>query len=134
MSRKKSRTLTDGELEFMSVLWENGDCAPEDVMEALRHKGRIVTGGTVRNILLTLLEKGYITRTKRGKAYYYRAKVDENNAKKSLVVDLLEKAFRGSESHLIASLLGNRNIQKDEMEKIKHLIEKHEAGDTDVLS
>jgi len=122
MARMKSRTLTDGELEFMLVLWADSAAAPDDIQKALAERGRMVTGGTIRNILATLVGKGYVTREKRGKAYYYRAKVAEGQAKRSMVQDLLERAFGGSESHLMASLLENREMPHEEITRIKHLI------------
>ena len=125
MARYKSRTLTTGELEFMQVLWAAGEAAPEDIQRALSERGRNVTGGTVRNILATLIEKRYIRRKKNGKAYYYRAKVGEDQAKRSMVQDLLDRAFGGSESHLVASLLKNHDVRKDELNEIKRLIDEH---------
>ena len=125
MARYKSRTLTDGELEFMNVLWAADEAAPNDIQKALTEKGRIVTGGTIRNILAILIEKGYVVRKKRGKAYYYRAKVGEAQAKRSLVQDLLIRVFGGSESHLVSSLLGNHDVHEAEINKIKRLIKEY---------
>ena len=123
MARYKSRTLTTGELEFMQVLWAAGEAAPEDIQGALSERGRNVTGGTVRNVLATLIEKRYVRRKKSGKAYYYRAKVGEDQAKRSIVQDLLDRAFGGSESHLVASLLKNHDVRKEELNEIKRLID-----------
>ena len=129
MARYKSRTLTDGELEFMQVLWAKGDAAPEDILKALSERGRVVTGGTVRNILATLIEKGYVKRRKNGKAYYYSAKVAEDQARSSIVQDLLKRAFAGSEAHLVASLLKDRDVRREELNEIKSLIRGLETED-----
>ena len=129
MARYKSRTLTAGELEFMQVLWAAGEAAPEDIQKALSERGRIVTGGTVRNVLATLIEKSYVKRNKKGKAYYYRARVGEDQAKRSMLQDLLDRAFGGSESHLVASLLKHRDVRKEELNEIKRLIGENKFED-----
>ena len=122
MARYKTRTFTEGELEFMQVLWTKGESTPDDIQESLHKKGRIITGGTVRNVLATLVEKGYVTRKKLGKAFQYKAKVGEDQAKRSMIQDLLKRAFGGSEGHMIATLLNNREVRKEEIDEIKRLI------------
>ena len=122
MTRKKSRTLTDGELEFMQVLWAANEATPDDIQNALAEIGRFVTGGTIRNVLGTLMKKGYVTRKKRGKAFVYKAHVGKDQAAQSLVYDLLTRAFGGSESLMVASLLSNREVRKEEIKEIMRLI------------
>ena len=126
MARYKSRTLTEAELEYMQVLWAAKEAHPDAVLEALHKRGRLVTGGTVRNVLITLMEKGYVTRKKRGSKFHYKAQVNEDMAKKSFIRDLLERAFSGSESNMVATLLDVREIHKEEIDKIKRLIANYE--------
>ena len=128
MLYKKSK-LTEGELDFMHVLWELGEGSPEEIQKALAEKGRIVTGGTIRNILVTMSEKGYVTRHKRGKAYIYSAKIGEEETKHFLLTDLLEKVFGGSESLMVATLIKNREVKDNELEKIKKLIKEEKKED-----
>ena len=127
MARYKSRVLTNGELEFMQVLWANSEATPEEMQNALSRKGRIITGGTVRNVLATLAKKGYVTRTKKGKAYAYRAKVGENRAKITMAHDLLERVFGGSESNMVAAILKNRDVRKVELSEIKSMIDENKS-------
>ncbi len=77
MTFRKSRIFTDGELEFMKVLWALGEATPEEIQKALEKKGRSLTYGTIRNVLVVMIEKGYVTRNKKGKVYLYRTKVNE---------------------------------------------------------
>ena len=123
MTFRKSRIFTEGELEFMKVLWSLGESTPDEIQHALRKRGRSLTYGTIRNVLVVMIEKGYVTRKKKGKVYLYRAKVSEVQAKKSMLQDLIERAFDGSESHMIATLLNSREIRKEELNEIRRLIE-----------
>jgi predicted transcriptional regulator len=123
MSRWKSRTLTEGELDFMRVLWNLGEATPEQIQDALTAQARVVTGGTVRNVLAVLMEKKYAARGKHGKTYLYRATVSEEQAQQEMARELLSGAFGGSESLLVAALLKNREMNPAELAEIERLIE-----------
>lgn len=129
MPRWKSRILTEGELDFMRVLWSLGEAAPEDIQNALAAQGRIVTGGTIRNVLAVLMEKKYVARRKQGKAHLYRATVTEEQALAEMADNLLSGAFGGSESLLVAALLKNREVNPDELAEIEKLIEEWKRGE-----
>jgi len=122
MARWKSRTLTEGELDFMRVLWETVEATPEEIKDDLIKNGRTLTGGTVRNVLAVMIEKGYVARRKKGKAYRYRAKIDEEHALKKMAQNLLKTAFGGSESLMMGALLKNSDVEKKELDEIERLI------------
>ena len=122
MARRKTRTFTEVELEFMRILWEKGEAAPDDIAGALLAEGRLLSGGSIRNVLAIMREKGYVSRRKEGKAFLYRARVQKEEARTSMVRDLLDQAFAGSESLLVSSLLDTGDIRQDELEKIERLI------------
>ena len=125
MARWKSRTLTDGELDFMKVLWEYGGATPGEIQDALHERGRTLTGGTIRNVLAVLIEKGYVTRKKQGKTHVYRANINKEKTMKTMAQNLLTNAFNGSESLLMNALLKNRDVRPEELDEIALLIEKH---------
>ncbi|MBT4482290.1 MAG: hypothetical protein HOC71_01275 [Candidatus Latescibacteria bacterium] len=129
MGRWKARTFTEGELDFMKVLWAQGESTPEDIVSALGKSGREVTGGTVRNVLAVMIEKGYVKRRKRSKAYLYKAKIDKENAQKNLAQNLLKNAFEGSESLLMKALLKNQEIHPEELNMIEKLIKDKKLED-----
>ena len=129
MARRRTRTFTEVELEFMQVLWEAGEATPEDIQEALAGIGHPLTGGSIRNVLAILAEKGYVSRRKKGKTFLYKADVQEEHAKKSVVQDILSRVFGGSESMMVAALLKNRDINRKEIEEIERLIADHKTED-----
>ncbi len=122
MARRKTRTYTEVELEFMQVLWETGEATPEDIQNILAAQRRFLTGGSIRNVLAILAEKGHVARKRQGKTFLYRAKVHEEQAKTSVVHDILTRMFGGSESLMVAALLKDRDIDRDEIEEIERLI------------
>ncbi|MFO7956803.1 MAG: BlaI/MecI/CopY family transcriptional regulator [Candidatus Brocadiia bacterium] len=126
MGRRKSRTLTDVELEFMRVLWDEGEATTQDVQHSLEEQGRRLSGGSIRKMLSILVEKGYAARRKDGRAYLYRPTVPERRAHRNMVRDLLRRAFDGSASLMVAALLDASAASEDELDEIKRLIEEHE--------
>ena len=122
MARRKTSTLTEVELEFMQILWAVKKASPEDMQNALLKKGRTLTGGTIRKVLLILMKKGYIEREKQSKKYIYNPKVQKNQANRGLIQDLLTRAFDGSAFLMVAALLDSHPVPKEDIEKIEHLI------------
>ena len=118
----KKRMFTEGELEYMNILWEKGECKPQLIMEALRENGRIVTYGTVRNVLLVLIEKGFVRRSKVGMYHLYKPAIDKEYALKKMAQHLLNNAFGGSQSFMIRSLLKDNDINRKELDEIELLI------------
>ncbi len=128
MARKKAKSFTDVELEFMRVIWSAGEASPDDIDRALRENGRAISVGSIRNVLAIMQDKGYITRRKEGKAYLYRAAVGKEEARSNLIGDILSNMFDGSESLVVAALLDRKDIGRDELEKIKRMIQELERG------
>ena len=127
MARRKARTLTEVELEFMQVVWAaEGDVTTDDVLDALRRRGRELADGSVRKVLSILVAKGYLSRRRRGRGFLYRAKVARDQAARRMVGDLLRRAFGGAVTGMIAALLDGRTVDPREMDKIKRLIAERE--------
>jgi len=126
VARRSARTLTEVELEFMLIVWDLGEVTTEDMLKGLSKTGRDLSDGSVRKILSILLRKGYLSRRKEGRGFVYWATVPEGQAKRSMLVDLLKRAFDGSAALLVASLLDTREVRKGDIEEIRRLIAEHE--------
>ena len=122
MARRKSRTLTDVELEFMQVVWSHESVTTEDMLDALRQQGRDLTDGSVRKILSILVEKGYLSREQDGRGFRYSPEVPRDRATRRMVSDLLDRAFEGSAALMVASLLDGRKVTGRDLAAIKKLI------------
>jgi len=126
VARRKTRTLTEVELEFMQVVWQLGECGTEDVRGVLRAQSRYLSDGSVRKVLSILMEKGYLTRRQEGRGFLYKPTVGQRKANRSLVSDLLKRAFGGSAALMVASLLDASTVNEDELDEIKRLIAERE--------
>ena len=128
MPRRKSRTLTEVELEFMQVVWQAGEMTPEEVLEQLRRQGRNLSDGSVRKILSILVTKGYLSRRPEGRTFRYRAEVPKGRANRSLLMDLVNRAFAGSPALMVAALLDSPRLSDKDLKKIKQLISQREKS------
>jgi len=129
MPRRKSRTLTEVELEFMQIVWEAGEVTTEDVLERLGRRERHLSDGSVRKILSILMTKGYLLRRPEGRGSRYRAGVPKGRASRNMLLDLVHRAFGGSPALMVASLLDSPQVSRDDLEKIKGLISEREKGE-----
>ena len=128
MPRRKSRTLTEVELEFMQAVWELGEVTTDDVLAHLHKRGRKLSDGSVRKVLGILVDKGYLSRRQEGRGFRYSAEVAEGRANRSMIADLVNRAFGGSPALMIAALLDSEKVGRDDLKKIRRLIESKEKG------
>ena len=122
MARRRSPALTDAEARVMSVLWQRQTASVADVVAALK-KSRVVSYSTVQTILRILEEKGYVSHEKVGRAFIYRPRVDERQARRRALRHLAARLFNGSPSLLVLNVLEDEEIDKGELSRLKKLIE-----------
>jgi predicted transcriptional regulator len=120
--RRRSPALTDAEARVMAVLWQRTAATVAEVVAALRKK-RPVTYSTVQTILRILETKGYVTHEKVARAFIYRPRVDERQARRRALRHLVTRLFNGSPSLLVLNVLEDDEIAADELERVKKLIE-----------
>jgi len=126
MPGRKSPTFTEVELEFMQIIWDLGKVSTEDVQNTLSERGRELSDGAIRKILSILMEKGHLTREKKGRSFLYSAKVPKEQAHHNMVRDLLTRAFSGSVTRMAAALLNSSEVSDDDIDEIKRLIAERE--------
>jgi predicted transcriptional regulator len=122
MARTKSPALTDAEARVMAVLWDRETATVADVVAAL--KKRPVTYSTVQTILRILETKGYVTHDKVDRAFVYRAVVNQAQARRRALRHLVGRLFDGSPSLLVSNVLADETIDRDELRRLKELIER----------
>lgn len=122
MARSRSPALTDAEARVMAVLWQRTTATVADVLAALRKK-RTVSYSTVQTILRILETKGYVSHEKVARAFIYRPRVDERQARRRALRHLATRLFNGSPSLLVLNVLEDDQIASDELQRLKKLIE-----------
>jgi predicted transcriptional regulator len=122
MARPRSPALTDAEARIMSVLWQRGTASVAHVLAELRKK-RAVSYSTIQTILRILEEKGYVSHEKVARAFIYRPRVDERQARRRALRHLVTRLFDGSPSLLVLNVLEDDRIEAEELNRLKKLIE-----------
>jgi BlaI family transcriptional regulator, penicillinase repressor len=122
MARSRSPALTDAEAPIMAVLWRRQSASVADVVDALAKK-RVVSYSTVQTILRILEDKGYVAHAKVGRAFVYRPRVGERQAQRRALRHLMARLFNGSPSLLVLNVLEDDWIDRDELARLKKLIE-----------
>jgi predicted transcriptional regulator len=125
MSRKRSSSLTDGELRIMRALWDLERATVSEVIGRMRHQNAEVPAyNSVLTILGILERKGYVRHQKDGRAFLFRPTVDRAVARNSALQQLLAKFFDGSPSLLVLDLFGQREIDDEELTRIRELLDR----------
>lgn len=122
MPRRPSPALTDAEARVMAVLWPRDTASVADVVAALKRR-RAVSYSTVQTILRILEAKGYVSHEKVGRAFIYRPRVDERQARRRAVRHLAARLFNGSPSLLVLNVLEDDQIDDEELARLRKLIE-----------
>lgn len=121
MAKKIFPKPTDSELEILQILWNNGPATVKAVNEKLNEKKE--TGYTTTLKMLQIMnEKNLVSRDENERSHVYRAAINQNEIQKVLLDKLLETAFSGSAANLVMQALGNSQPSKDELRKIKELL------------
>ena len=128
MTKKQSIKPTDSELEILQILWQKGPATVKSVNEILSEK-KDVGYTTTLKLMQIMYEKGLVQRNEKDRSHIYTAVIEENKIQKALVEKLLETAFRGSAAKLVMQALGNSKPSKDELDKIRELINNIDRGD-----
>jgi predicted transcriptional regulator len=122
MPPKKSNTLTEAELRLMKILWRRGESAVNDLVSAMPD-GENLAYNSVLTTIRILEQKGYVDHRQEGRAFIYRPVVAEHEASRSEVKHILSRFFGNSREQLLLSLLGDGEISRDELERLKAAIE-----------
>ena len=112
----------------MLVIWGQNETTVNDISHRLAEAGRPLALPSIRTMLSILQGKGYVKRRKEGRGHVYRAVVSGEQARRRILRDIIERAFDGSASHLVAALVKGEMVSKRELEEARRLIQKREKG------
>jgi predicted transcriptional regulator len=112
----------------MHVVWGKDEVTVEEVREGVAQQGRPLSLPSIRTMLGILREKGYVARRRMGKPFLYRALVTQEQGRRKLLKDIVERAFDGSALELVAALVKADMVTERELEQIGKLIREQEQG------
>jgi len=107
----------------MRVLWDIGSATVGDVAARLKSNY-----STVQTMLRILETKGYVAHEKIGRAFAYRAIVDQTQARRRALSHLVSGLFNNSPSLLVLNVLEDERIDRRELDRLRQLIRDTEAA------
>jgi len=121
---------TTAELEILTVLWEKTSATVKEVHEVIN--ARKPTGyTTVLKTMQIMRGKGLLERDNTNKAHIFHVAQAQSEIQKNLVMELIEKVFRGSALKLVQHVLETKPASSEELKKIRKMIKKAEKrGET----
>ena len=114
MSKPLAGQPTQVELEILQILWELGPCPVREIHARLTEAKGTNYSTTVK-MLAVMLAKGLVRRDEDVRPHIYRAVLTRARARKSMLKDLIEKAYEGSAMSLVLQALspGTRATQEE---------------------
>lgn len=122
MARQKSKSLTDGELRLMNVLWDKERATVKEVVAALPGAGRPAYS-TVLTMLRILEDKGYARHEKRGRAFVYVPVLGRDQARRSAIQRLVTQLFDDSPGSLLLNVIEHDDVDEKELARLRKRLE-----------
>ena len=116
--------LFDSEWKVMEVLWQENDRTAKEI--SLRLADSIGWNkNTTYTVIKKCIDKGAIER--REPNFVCHAVITKRQAQMEEADSLVDKVFGGSAELLFASVLSGRKLKKEELERLRALVEAQEA-------
>lgn len=127
----ESHQLSDLQLGLLRILWDRGEATATEVHAALLEQDRELAPTTVSTMLSRLEKKGIITHRVEGRQYIYRARVGESEVRRSMLARLTDYFFRGDVSALVSHLVEGRDVDPDDVARVKQLLAERSGAEED---
>ncbi len=109
------------QLLIMQVLWDRGRATAREITEAI-NAIEPIAHSTVQTLLRGLEDKGSVSHEAERRTFVFFSLVEEHKFKQSATRDLVQRVFGGSAGSLVAHLLKNENVSREEIDEIRKLI------------
>ena len=128
MARKANhKKPTESECLILNVLWQRKQATVREVFEALQKKTDMGYT-TVLKFMQIMTEKGLLTRDTAVRPQIYSTAHSERQTQKTLVRDLVDRAFSGSPGNLALQALSLTKVSPTELKKIQRLLDDSQGG------
>jgi predicted transcriptional regulator len=110
--------LGDLQHAIMSILWRRGEATTADVHQALSvERGLAFT--TIATMLRKMEDKGVVTHSVQGRQFLYRPTITEDQVRRSMVGEIVERLFKGDPAALVAHLVSEHEIDAGELGRLR---------------
>ncbi len=115
-------SLGDLQHAIMRILWREGDATCTQVhAELLSERGLAPT--TIATMLRKMEDKGVVTHQLEGRQFIYRPTVSEDEVRRSMVGELVDRLFLGDPAALLSHLVSDHEMEAADLERLQKLLE-----------
>ena len=115
--------LFDSERKVMEVIWEEGDMTAKEISLILNEKIGW-NKNTTYTVIKKCIQKGLIERLEPG--FLCRARITKEQAIENDTDEFVNRVFGGSVPLLFSALLQQKKMSKEEIKKLKQMIDEIE--------
>ncbi len=121
---EEKKTLTACETFVMKSVWnQEEDYNIQELVDAVnREYGRDYKRSTVVNFLIRLSDKGFVKIRHKGRMAFIHPLITEQEYTREMLKEQKRFWFQGKASHLVASLLEAEEIDKEERDVIRRML------------
>lgn len=117
--------ITHTELELLKVLWQQSPLTANEIIEQL-NKQKPWHEKTVKTLLNRLVKKAAISFEKDKRKYLYFPLLEQESYQIKESESLITRMFSGRVSPLVAGFAKKNNLEKQDIEELKALIQQWE--------
>lgn len=118
--------LAGRQLAIMRLLWEHAEATVAEI-QSLLDVDPPLAYSTVATVLSRMEMKGLVKHRCEDRVFYYQPAISQDRVGETLVGEFVGRVFDGSPSELVNHLLETEHVDAKELQRIKKLIQEHEA-------
>lgn len=119
----KKMPVTDSELEVLKELWACPSLTARQLTDQLL-KRTDWSEPTIKTLLLRLLQKKAVVRSRSGKVFVYTASITQEEYCYQAGRSLLDRLFNGVAGDFLTCLVRHEKMSPEEIESLKQLLDK----------
>ncbi len=114
------KSFNENELEVLRILWEGSPRKPADIQDDF---GWPIDNGTLRSVLVAMVESGLLKRQRDGRAYFYRPRVKQETQLKQIAKRLADVFAGGSTGQLMMRLAEAEDLSPEQLQALRKIAE-----------
>ena len=123
MAKKSLPPLSAAEQALMDILWKKHPSSVLELLEAVNlGRSEPVTRNTLQTQLTRLEAKGWISRDDSSRSHAYEPAVPEQRGRTSVLADLKQRFFGGSNLALVRCLVESGDISEEELAELRKYV------------
>jgi BlaI family transcriptional regulator, penicillinase repressor len=115
------KELTKAEERIMLIFWEIEKGFVKDVIEKIPDDPK-PPYNTISSVIRLLVEKGYLNYKAYGKTHEYYPAIKKSQYRKTHMKKVISDYFSNSPSSMISYMVNEENLSKEEIKKLKDII------------